>query len=99
PAPLLEAGPTRRHERVVLATRPGRAATGCPRAARPTPATRFPLHRSVDRSARAGAGGLPLVAPRPQPTTRVRLDGNAPERSPADLQENTRSVRWATPAT
>src|SRR5262249_27224427 len=47
---------------------------------------------------RAGAGGLPLVAPRPQPTTRVRLDGNAPERRPADLPAHRRGVRGARPA-
>src|SRR5262249_59514898 len=66
---------------------------------RPAPASRLPPHRPLDGRGRAGAGGLPLGATRPEPAPGVRLDGDAPERGPPDLPHDGRGVRGARPAT
>ena len=54
---------------------------------------RLPPHRPLDGRGRPGAGGLPLVAPRPGPAPGIRLDGDAPERGPPDLPDDRRGVR------
>ena len=75
---------------VATARRPG--------AAGPPPAAPLPPHRPLDGRGGAGAGGLPLVPPRPGPAPGVRLDGDAPERGPPDLPGDRRGVRGAGPA-
>ena len=57
-------------------------------ACRPTSTTPAP-----GRTPRGGAGGLPLVPPRPEPAPGVRLAGHASERNPPDLPDDRRGVR------
>ena len=98
-APGLGAAPGPGLQRAVLRARPGRATARRPGAAGPPPAAPLPPHRPLDGRGGAGAGGLPLVPPRPRPAPGIRLDGDAPERGPPDVPDDRRGVRGAGPAT
>src|SRR5262249_17520491 len=71
--PGLGAPPIPGLQRGVLAARPGVATARRTGTAGPPPAAPLPPHRPLDGPRGAGAGGLPVVSPRPGSAAGVRL--------------------------